>query len=130
MRRFSLILTTILLMTGCVTAGEKKTACRFSLRPAMTSLSSPGVPMLDEHTVDADLSAEARICIEPERLYGWVFQPDESVIFNLKTQGMTVLTVWDWENRPVSQRQFDSGFTNKVMFEVTISAWMHLRPGK
>jgi hypothetical protein len=106
-------------MAACARDCEGKTAFDFSLRPVMPELSSPGVPMLDEHTIDADLYPETHLSIEPEQLYRWVFQPGERITFNLKTQAETVLTVWDWENRPVSQRQFGGPFTNTVRFDVT-----------
>lgn len=93
------------------------------LKPVMAALDNPGVPLLTQETVDADVAKDSGLSMEPERPCRWVYNSGEpfSVIVKSTAKGKTdntILTVWDWENRPVAQTRFDGSFVSRIAFVV------------
>ncbi len=91
-----------------------------ALRPGMPELSGGDVPALWAEVSDADLVARD-LTVTPAVPYRWVFAPGETVALTASAQtvGRVVLTVWDWERRPVARQEFAAPFTEELHFEVT-----------
>jgi len=82
------------------------------LRPDAPALEQPRVPALGEPVADADRLPDSGLSMEPEHPYRWVFSPGEPVRLRVAasaaaTGGRAVLSVWNWELRPVAQQVFD-----------------------
>lgn len=92
------------------------------LKPDMPALTHSLVPPLEVRVSDADI-ADSGLSIEPTRQYHWVFSPGKPFVLKVgsteKTQAESVvMTVYDWDNRPVAQRQFTSPSSENVKFRV------------
>ncbi len=92
------------------------------LRAGMPEFNPARVPPLTEKIPDAD-RLEAPVAFGPEATYRWVESPGRPFTGVLKSapggnaEGI-VLTLWDWENRPVAQRQFPVPCEEKVSLNV------------
>lgn len=109
-------------------AGEEKAnvAVRqtVNLRPDAKPIAGPGVPSLTENPPDADLAGGESLSIEPAIPYRWVASPGQVIKLTVRAvpaegTDRAVLTVWDWENRPVAQRRFDVPFAGVVEFRAS-----------
>ncbi len=81
-----------------------------NLQPGMSALTIPGVPALYDSVPDADITKPGA-AIEPEKAYSWLKNTGEPFATTTKLSGKedrAVLTVWDWENRPVAQEKLSS----------------------
>lgn len=86
---------------------DKSDVVSILLNPQMDAVTTPGVPRLDEKTVDAERIRNSGMAIEPQEQYRWVYEPDENISFKVSgRKGTFILTFWDWESRPVAQSQF------------------------
>lgn len=90
------------------------------LQPGMPELPGNSVPALWAQVPDADLVAKD-LTVTPAEPYHWVFAPGETVALttSAETVGRIVLTVWDWERRPVAQREFTAPSTEELRLQVT-----------
>lgn len=93
------------------------------LSPRMPCIPDPGVPALSDTPPDADVVAEKSLAIDPVSPYRWVASPGQSFELNVSAKAgeeidRAVLTVWDWENRPVAQVTFAVPFAEAVECKV------------
>lgn len=95
----------------------------FNLNPRMEPLAQSRVPRLTDKLPDTDIVGGASLSIEPIQPYRWIVSPGQD--FELTVRGepaggndQAVLTVWDWENRPVAQTSFAMPFEGKVRCKV------------
>lgn len=102
-------------------ASETGADLSIPLGPGMPALPEPGVPPLEERVPDADL-LKTNVAIEPKQPYRWVGNPGDPFEFTVRGNDSTaeefVLTVWDWENRPVAQSRWKGPFEQEVGFQV------------
>lgn len=91
-----------------------------ALRPDMPELPAGDVPALWAELPDADLVAKD-LTLSPAVPYHWVFAPGETVLLTASAEvpGRVLLTVWDWERRPVARHEFAAPFTDELRLEVT-----------
>ncbi len=106
-----------------VYGGNRVVKHNIVLKPVMAALDSSVVPLLTQETVDADVAKDSGLSMETERSCRWVYNSgDPFGVVAKSTAGggidSAVLTVWDWENRPVAQKRFGSGFVSNVSFTV------------
>lgn len=93
-----------------------------SLRPGMPPVPTPGAPALYTSVPDADLLDDPPR-LTPSVAYRWVFDPGESLTLSVTIPAdadidRALLTVWDWENRPVHQRDLPIPCEGRLAFAV------------
>lgn len=95
----------------------------FALSPRMPAVAVPVVPGLCGKVPDADVVGGDSLGMEPAKPYRWIVSPGQDFEFTARgaaAEGTdrAVLTVWDWENRPVAQTSFAAPFEGRVRCRV------------
>jgi hypothetical protein len=117
-------LSFVLLVTAFVIQPADGASVRrrvFALKPQMSAIETPGVPALTEAVPDADVVGKGALGVDPAEPYRWVTSPGSDFAFTARGKNsvdLAVLTVWDWENRPVAQTSFAAPFEARVRCEV------------
>ncbi|MHB0998604.1 MAG: hypothetical protein ACYC27_05100 [Armatimonadota bacterium] len=103
---------------------DKKPVQILRLRFDMPALSDPLLPPLTQDLPDADKIAESVLSIEPESPCRWVYSPGSDIRLAVACSDAdkvdtAVLTVWDWENRPVARRTFFMPLKTDLLLKVS-----------
>lgn len=87
-----------------------------TVAPGQASVATPTTPAIDSRVPDADVAESNSLSIEPARPYRWIASPGQSFVVTVRGDAAdaAVLTVWDWENRPVAQAAFSTPFVEEV----------------
>lgn len=88
------------------------------LAAGQPSVATPRTPAIEARILDADVAESNSLSIEPLRPYRWIASPGQSFVVTVRgdTADSAVLTVWNWENRPVAQAMFSTPFVEEVEF--------------
>lgn len=108
----------LLLSTSVVFAVENKdTEKAFLLSPNMPSVKTNIAASIYPPPPDADI-LKVDASIEPKHPYRWIYSPGDtfSITVNCADSRITdgIITVWDWDFRPVVQMQHKAPFTSKI----------------
>ncbi len=97
-------------------------AMELRLAPARPQGLASKAPPLSEEVPDADILG-SDVHLEPLEAYRWITEPGSP--FKVALQGnalgqarSVVLTAWDWENRPVAQREYPPVFKEELTLQV------------
>lgn len=93
-----------------------------ALSPAMRAIDPNEAPPLSSPVPDAD-RVRRDLRLEPREPYHWVYDVGEAVELMISDAASSanealLLTVWDWERRPVAQRRWGPPVEASVRFEV------------
>lgn len=110
----------IICTSALLAAGNKDSQKVFLLRPDMPSVKMNIAAPIYPPPQDADIM-KADASIDSEQPYRWIHSPGESFHIFIrcsdKNVSGTVLTVWDWDFRPVMQTEYQVPFTTDVTFK-------------
>jgi hypothetical protein len=90
------------------------------LRPAMPEIAQNLAPALWAGIPDAD-KLKSGMHLSPRVPFHWVFEPGTPVTIEAAsgiTDSSFVLTVWDWNRRPIWQKQYSSPLKQTFTFDV------------
>jgi hypothetical protein len=95
----------------------------FALSPMMKVKAVPATPGMCDKMPDADVVGKGSLGMEPRQPYAWVTSPGSDFEFTARGASIegidrALLTIWDWENRPVAQTSFAMPFTGRVTCKV------------
>lgn len=119
--RIQTVLILAVLGLASVPVFAKQSVSEIRLWPGMPSVEHPVVAPIYPTPPDADVLKSA-VGIEPSQPYRWIVSPGKA--FEAKVSGSDasvdhcVLTVWDWEFRPLAQMTLDVPFSRTVDFNV------------
>ncbi len=101
----------------CLQPGEV-----IALSPSMEAIDPGKAPPLSSSVPDAD-RVRRDLRLEPREPYHWVYDVGEAVELTVSgdvlgaNEGL-LLTIWDWERRPVAQQHWEPPFEASVRLEV------------
>ncbi|MHB1456068.1 MAG: hypothetical protein ACYC0V_04040 [Armatimonadota bacterium] len=118
--RYCISIMLLLSASVVFAASNKDTEKVFILKPDMPSVKANIAASIYPPPPDADIM-KADAGIDPEQPYRWIHSPGESFRISLrcgdKNVSNCILTVWDWDFRPVIQTEYTVPFTSNVTFK-------------
>lgn len=123
LEKYWCILCAILSIVPVIPACGRENVTTLTLYPNAPALANCNVPLLTEEIFDADRLETTVLQIDPIKPCHWVYSPGDQIYFKVagikqnKTES-AVLTVWDWENRPIAQNHFAMPFQETIRMRV------------